>query len=334
VLLAAATGKLADRARFSRTLPEFSIPRQVAPTLAVAIPLLEIAAAALLLPARTAVWGASLALGLLLVFSAAVGVVLRQGRRVDCHCFGQLGSRPVGRATLVRNAGFMALALVVLAAGPGRTGPGFVEWLGDVPTGERALVIVGLVLVVALVIAIGLLASLVAGQQRLLAALADGGVSAAARVPAPAGLSVGSPAPAFALTDAGGREHSLPGLLDGAAGLLLVFVSPGCPACDQLLPDLMRWAATLPALRTVLITVTILETHTGALTVLLDRHGTTTHQYRISATPTAVAILPDGLVSAPPARGQLAIRHLMAEVAAVARNDAALAAARARLRRP
>jgi hypothetical protein len=36
--------------------------------------------------------------------------------------------------------------------------------------------------------AIGLLASLVAGQERLLAALADRVVSAAERVPAPAGL--------------------------------------------------------------------------------------------------------------------------------------------------
>jgi hypothetical protein len=69
----------------------------------------------LLFPA-TARWGALVALLLMAFFAAAIGVTLSQGRRPDCHCFGQLHSAPVGWSALARNVVLAAAAAWVAVA--------------------------------------------------------------------------------------------------------------------------------------------------------------------------------------------------------------------------
>ena len=80
VFALAAGAKLTDLRGTREAIVAFGAPARAAGTLAVAIPLAEIATAVLLLPAGTAVAGAIASLGLLAVFSAAVAVNIARGR--------------------------------------------------------------------------------------------------------------------------------------------------------------------------------------------------------------------------------------------------------------
>jgi uncharacterized membrane protein YphA (DoxX/SURF4 family) len=121
VLLAAVFGfagaaKLSDPRGTRAATIEFGAPASAAPALSVALPVAELATAALLVPAATARVGASAALGFLLAFSVAIYLSLARGRRPDCHCLGQLQGGPVGSGALGRNfvlalvAGFVVVA--------------------------------------------------------------------------------------------------------------------------------------------------------------------------------------------------------------------------------
>jgi hypothetical protein len=54
------------------------------------------------------------ALATLLVFTGALVRVVRRGEHPSCACFGQWSSRPVGSATLVRNAVLIGLATLAV----------------------------------------------------------------------------------------------------------------------------------------------------------------------------------------------------------------------------
>src|SRR4051812_9147270 len=96
VFAAAGVAKAADMAGTRNTVTEFGLPPRLVAPLGVALPVAELATAALLLPAATAWWGALTALGLLLAFMVAIAGNLARGRRPDCHCFGKLRSEPIG----------------------------------------------------------------------------------------------------------------------------------------------------------------------------------------------------------------------------------------------
>lgn len=117
VFAIAAVGKLADRPGTRRALVEFGIPDGLAQPGALALPFAELAVSAFCIVGPVAVWGATGALVLLAFFSTGIAVSLANGRRPDCHCFGQLHSAPAGPSTLVRNAVFVVLAGLVLWRG-------------------------------------------------------------------------------------------------------------------------------------------------------------------------------------------------------------------------
>lgn len=111
---AAALHKLRDPRRFAETLRNYrALPEAAAPTAAAALVVAELAvAAALVLP--TPVLGATGALSLLAVYSAAVGVNLARGRRdIDCGCLGPGHRQPLSEWLLVRN-GMAAVAAAAL----------------------------------------------------------------------------------------------------------------------------------------------------------------------------------------------------------------------------
>jgi Methylamine utilisation protein MauE len=120
VLLAhAALAKLADRPLFEQHMAAYRLPHPLLPALAWALPLLELAAAALLLtPWRMA--GALLAGALLLIYGAGMALALAQGRELDCGCGGE--PLPVSWALVARNAVLASVA-------------GFAAW----PAAARAL---------------------------------------------------------------------------------------------------------------------------------------------------------------------------------------------------
>ena len=141
VFALAAVAKLFDLAGSRMALEQFGVPGALVRPAAIALPALELAAAALLVVAPTAQAGAALAVILLVSFIAAIVLALRRGVAPDCHCFGQLHSRPAGWGTVARNAVLALAAVFVLAAGPG---PGFPWWVSHAGGTTVALVAVGL----------------------------------------------------------------------------------------------------------------------------------------------------------------------------------------------
>lgn len=127
VFAVAAVAKLADRASFVATLERFRVPGRA--PVAWAVPLLELAAAGLLLVPASARVGAAAALALLALFTATVAAALRRGDQPDCGCFGAASRAPIGPETLVRNAALAAAAALVLADGAGAPPRGATLWI-------------------------------------------------------------------------------------------------------------------------------------------------------------------------------------------------------------
>jgi thiol-disulfide isomerase/thioredoxin len=232
--------------------------------------------------APLAVTGAAVAAaGLLLAFSAAIGVALARGRRVECHCFGALSAAPAGPAALARNAALVGAAGVVAAAGPGTS-------LNALDGAWNAVAVLGIAL--ALVLGAGGVAPLrilrahgrsLARVERLERVLAEARIAVPRDEP---GLPVGAPAPAL---------ERLP---SSGVPVLLLFTAPGCAPCESLAPDIARWQAS--------DALAVLELDAREERELFDA-------YQAAATPGAVLISPDGVVARPLATGPDAIRALV-----------------------
>ncbi len=82
--------------------------------LAVVVPIVELLIGALLV-AQIGRRPAALCAGALLVaFTGLLVVRLCQGRRPPCACFGALSTKPIGWGDVARNAGFLAIAVVIV----------------------------------------------------------------------------------------------------------------------------------------------------------------------------------------------------------------------------
>lgn len=107
VLSLAAMAKLRRPEETEADFASLGLPRPS--TLAITVPVVELACAALLvvLPG----WGGVASFGLLALFTAFLVTVLRSGRVVACACFGANDRDPVSARHLIRNAGLGLLAL-------------------------------------------------------------------------------------------------------------------------------------------------------------------------------------------------------------------------------
>jgi peroxiredoxin len=117
------------------------------------------------------------------------------------------------------------------------------------------------------------------------------------------GLLPRTPAPAFDLPDLDGRPLSLGDVLARDRPALLVFVSPTCANCSELLPDLERWRADPGhALSLVVISDGRVEANrekfaaAPSLPVLLQSGWAVADMYGVEGTPAAVLIGADGTV--------------------------------------
>ncbi len=295
--------KLADLGGSRLAVREFGVPQRLASSLGTLLPFCELAVAAALIGSGSARWGAVGALALLGGFVVAITVALVKGREPDCHCFGQVHSRPVGVSTLAR-----ILALAGVAA--------LVVWH---PTGSLSEVAV-----------IGLAAAVVFGVQgwfcyqllrqngRILVRLM------ALEQPGPAQQasgSIGSPAPNFVLPAADDASYSLPSLLAHGRPLLLVFVSPGCGPCDALLPLVAIWQQRFTGqLTTAVISAGSLADNQALAAehqlqrLLIQSDGGVAASYEVTATPSVVLIDEHGRLASQIATGQDAILELVAGV--------------------
>lgn len=116
--------KLSDPQAFAFSVKAFKILPDHLATLAVFVfPWLEVLCAALLV---LGVWTRSAALVSALQLAAFIGAiasVLARGLSVECGCFGKYDlfcSGPLGMCNIAQNAGFLAVALVLVVFGGGR----------------------------------------------------------------------------------------------------------------------------------------------------------------------------------------------------------------------
>jgi SAM-dependent methyltransferase/uncharacterized membrane protein YphA (DoxX/SURF4 family) len=302
IFVVAAMTKLLDMRGFRSALAGFGLTGAWVPVAAVLIPLAELIAAGLVIAASTARAGAAVAVVLLLTFELAIALALRRGTAPECHCFGQLHSRPAGGETLARNALFLAVALVVLVAGPG---PDLGSWLQSSRGEAIALTAISLL---ALVAAYGCV-SLRRENRRLQ------GLTGRPDVRPP--LGIGQIAPRFEAMNLSGASVASADLLVEGHHTVLVFTSATCGPCLQLLPELARWQEMLAGRLGVHVLAAGDEAENRRLAVehgapnLLDADGAVAEAFGIGATPTGVEIDPEGRMGSSPAVGAPAIELLI-----------------------
>ena len=311
-LALAAVLKLADLTGLRGTLYLARVTRPWVPQLTVGLPLIELAGATALLSARAGWPAAVLSAGLLLVFIAFLAADRTAGQ--GCNCFGRR-SGSSRRAGIVRNVGLIAALVPAMLRGPGAGRLG-------VPESADRWLFAGAALVTA-----GLLTWAFRRDSRLRRAAADRGRRRAGR---PATLSEAShetaiepwPAPEIDLPAArgGGRIRLADLPADGPTPV--VFVEIGCSSCGLLLARLSR----SPGAAQVLVVVAGAADPAAELavryrltSVAVDQDGAVTDAYRVTATPGACLISPDGTVvdaagrpAARPAIGVDAVTDLLA----------------------
>lgn len=129
LFLASAVHKLLDLRTFYRHVLAYEVvPERLARTVSRVIPFLELTGASLLLTGWQVRLASGILLGLLLLFSIAIGLNLGRGRRqLDCGCGGLMGSQRLHPALILRNGLLGVGAIVPMLLGRPSSLP-LVEW--------------------------------------------------------------------------------------------------------------------------------------------------------------------------------------------------------------
>jgi uncharacterized membrane protein YphA (DoxX/SURF4 family)/peroxiredoxin len=302
VFFVAGVAKLVDRPGTRQALADFDVPPRLASPLLPLLPAAELAAATALVFPTTARWGAAGSLLLLALFVVGLTRVLRRGEAPDCHCFGQLHSKPASWVTVARNFALALPAAYVALAGPG---PSLASWVTGTDARDLWLIATG-----ALAILTTTTSALLWRENRRLRST-DGRAAAAPR-------QIGALAPQFSLPSAAGRVVSLQDLLDDDRACVLTFVSPGCGPCVALLPELARWHDAITERLALTLVAPVEATEAEGLArehaltdVLIDEQSTVMHAYGVLGTPSAVLVASDGTVRSVPVAGRVAIESLI-----------------------
>ncbi len=316
VFAVAGIEKLRDRAGSRRSLADFGIPVALAAPLAFLLPLAELACAIALLRHASAWWGAAGVAVLLSLFILGISLNLAQGRAPSCRCFGQLAEAPVSWKTLVRNASLLALAGLFLWQGPEY--PAAWPSFGGINL-EATLPVVTIFLAALLLLTLWLLFHMLRQNGRLLLRLeaVERKLGIDPDAPAVEGLPAGDTAPPFRLASLDGRTVTSEALFSGTSPLLLLFVEPGCGACDALLTEVARWQSDYAGrLEIVPVSAGGLEANLAKSAehklqnLLLQTGRETSEAYRVNASPSAVVIT-GGKIAATLAVGADEIRKLV-----------------------
>lgn len=302
VFFVAGVAKLTDRPGTRQALANFDVPPRLIDPFVLLLPLAELAAATALVFPTTARWGASGSLVLLALFVGGLTRVLRRGEAPDCHCFGQLHSKPASWVTVARNLVLAIPAVYVALTGPG---PSLTSWVTSTDATDAWLIATGALATLATT------TTLLLWRENRRLRSTDGPAAAAPR-------QIGALAPQFALPSTAGSAVSLQDLLADDRSCVLTFVGPGCGPCAALLPELARWhdtvterlALTLVAPGEAMQAEALARKH-SLTDVLIDEQATVMHAYGVSGTPSAVLVASDGTVRSAPVAGHVAIESLI-----------------------
>ena len=302
VFIVAGAAKLADRPGTRQALANFDVPARLIDPFVLLLPAAELAASTALVFPTTARWGAAGSLLLLVLFVVGLTRVLRRGETPDCHCFGQLHSKPASWTTVARNLVLALPAAYVALTGPG---PSLTSWVDRTNATDLWL------------IAIGALATLATTTSMLLwrenrrLRSTDGPAATAPR-------QIGALAPQFSLPSTRGPAVSLQDLLADDRACVLTFVSPGCGPCAALLPELARWHDTVTERLALTLVAPVQAVQAEELArehvltdVLIDEQATVMHAYGVWGTPSAILVASDGTVRSAPVAGHVAIESLI-----------------------
>lgn len=318
----AAVGKLLDLQGSKAAMAAFGVPQRWANPAGVALPVAEATVALLLLIPGAAWWGALIGLALLLAFIGGILFNLAQGRTPDCHCFGQLHSRPIGWQTVARNGALALLAIFLVAQG--QEGVAASRIALDALGGATWLwLLLAVLLIGAAAVQMWFMYNLVRQNGRLLLRIEalerHNGITPSAEIADEAGerqvgLPVGTPAPNFEAPDTRGIMRSLAQVRAAGKSTLLVFLDPTCGPCKTVLPEVVEWQKSAQQLKIAVISRskgTFGEAADALETLLIQEAREISEQFGARATPSAVLIDEAGRVAAPLALGPDAIRDLV-----------------------
>jgi uncharacterized membrane protein YphA (DoxX/SURF4 family)/peroxiredoxin len=302
VFYIAGAAKLADRSGTRQALADFDLPRPLADPLLLFLPAAELAAATALVFPTTARWGAAGSLVLLALFVVGLTRVLRRGEAPDCHCFGQLHSKPASWVTVARNFVLALPATYVALAGPG---PSLASWVTGTDATDLWLIATGSLATLTTMTSVFLWR-----ENRRLGSTGSRAVAA----PRP----IGALAPHFLLPSTAGGAVSLQDLLADDRPCILTFVHPGCGPCALLLPELAHWHDAIAERLALTVVTPTRATEAAKLArehaltaVLIDEQSTVSQAYGAMATPSAVLVASDGTVRSTLAAGPVAIEALI-----------------------
>jgi len=294
VFTVAAVGKLLDMPGSRRALVDFRVPAGLVNPVSWMLPTSELAVAFLLLVQPTAQLAGIAAAGLLALFMAGVAAAMARGEAPSCNCFGQVGSEPAGKKTLVRNGILGVVALVVAIHGAG-TDPG--SWFSNHTAAEAAVLVLTLLLV-----ALTATVAAISTDRRSIRGKLDEATAALSLFPP--GLPIGADAPDFALASTAGGMVSRDDLVARGRPLAVLFISPSCRPCHFMLPDVARWQRTLDDRLTIAVIAhgplneaQDIRDKFGLAEVLSDPEANAFRAYRGQGTPSVAMITAEGKVA-------------------------------------
>lgn len=322
VFALAGVAKLMDIPGAEKAATDFGIPERLAKVYAVGLSVFEMLIAALLLLTLTSLFGAVLAAWLLIIFIAGMTYQVVNGNSPDCHCFGQLYSKPVSKFSIFRNIVLLVLPIILVASG--RRNQGIDIW--EI-RGEMIPVLLAIVILLLIVVAINYLKK-IADQQtvilrriELLELVSNEGqmVQRDDAGDPYEGLPIGARFPEFELPDISAGSVRLNELATGRKALLFLFVGPKCNPCGALVPEIGEWSGRLGDKAQIVLfssgSAKDNEKKFGADgLVLLEKDRDIANAVGARWTPTALLVSPFGRVASHLAVGDNAIRALVERV--------------------
>lgn len=317
----AAVGKLQDRAGAKKAMADFGVPESSAPAASLGLALAELTVAfCLLFPSVS--WFAAIGATLLLaIFTGGMAYQIAKGNAPDCHCFGQLHSEPVSIWSLVRNAGFIVPAVLLVIAGRGSQGPAVA-----ITAHEYFVVAIFAALFCAAAAIAGYAKQIIANQEKIIRRvetleLLSGGEPLLERNEAgdPAdGLAIGSPFPDFKLPDINGKVFTFDHLFAEGGPMLFMFIGPDCNPCKALFPEFREWEREFAGrLRFVYISRGSVAENADKfaegsdIRLLLQKERELANEVYAKWTPTAIFVDANGNIASHTAAGDQAIRELI-----------------------